>query len=340
MRRALVVEEPSRLALVDRPALAPGPGEVVIRPAFCGLCGTDLELRDGLVDPAFVRYPLTLGHEWAGIVEAIGPGISGIEPGDRCVAECIIPCGTCQACRVGATNVCTTYAELGFTHEGGAGDQVVVPGRVVHVLSAVVSLLDAALVEPTSVVMRGLEKATPAPGERVLVIGDGTIGLLAAHLAALWSPGEIVMLGRRPEQAELATAVGATSFSTDDRIAEGFDLVIEAAGATEAMRLAVHAARRGGRVLLLGLSPAGRVLELPADLLVNNDLTLAASFGYTSAAWSRVVQLLDAGRIQPGRIVTHRFALADYAEAFTALAGADGPRGKVMLEITSRPPSR
>ena len=116
--------------------------------------------------------------------------------------------------------------------------------------------------------------------------------------------------------------------------------MIEAAGAPEAMRLAVLAARRGGRVLLLGLPPAGHVLELPADLLVNNDLTLAASFGYTSAAWSRVVQLLDAGRIQPGRIVTHRFALDDYAAAFAALAGADGPRGKVMLEITSRPPSR
>jgi L-iditol 2-dehydrogenase len=215
-----------------------------------------------------------------------------------------------------------------------------VPGRLVHVLSAAVPLLDAALVEPTSVVMRGLEKAAPEPGQRVLVIGDGTIGLLAAHLAALWSPAEIVMLGRRPEQAELAKATGATSFSTDDRVAEGFDLVIEAAGATEAMGLAVYAARRGGRVLLLGLPPAGRTLELPADLLVNNDLTLAASFGYTSAAWSRVVQLLDAGRIQPGRIVTHRFALDEYAAAFTALAGADGPRGKVMLEITSRPPSR
>ncbi|MDX6619807.1 MAG: L-iditol 2-dehydrogenase [Gaiellales bacterium] len=335
-----MVEEPGRLALADRPALEPEPGEVVIRPAFCGLCGTDLELREGLVDPAFVRYPLTLGHEWSGIVETVGAGVSGVSAGDRCVAECIIPCGSCGACRAGATNVCTTYAELGFTHEGGASDQVVVPSRLVHVLAAAVPLLDAALVEPASVVMRGLEKAAPEPGQRVLVIGDGTIGLLAAHLAALWSPAEIVMLGRRPEQAELAKTIGATSFSTDDRVAENFDLVIEAAGATAAVALAVQAARRGGRVLLLGLPPSGRMLALPADLLVNNDLTLAASFGYTSAAWSRVVQLLDAGRIQPGRIVTHRFALADYPAAFSALARADGPRGKVMLEITSRPPSR
>lgn len=340
MRRALVVEEPGRLVLADRPELEAGPLDVVVRPAFCGLCGTDLELLAGAVDPAFVRYPLTLGHEWSGVVESVGAGVSEIAPGDRCVAECIIPCGACRSCRAGATNVCETYAELGFTHEGGASDQVVVPGRLVHVLSPSVPLLDAALVEPTSVVMRGLQKAPPEPGERVLVIGDGTIALLAAHLAALSSPAEIVLLGRRAEQAALARAAGATSFSTDDRIAEGFDLVIEAAGAIEAVALAVRAARRGGRVLLLGLPPTGLVLELPADLLVNNDLTLAASFGYTSGAWKQVVDLLDAGRITPGLIVTHRFPLDGYAAAFAALEGADGARGKVMLEITSHRPSR
>jgi L-iditol 2-dehydrogenase len=340
VRRALVVEEPGQLALLERELLVPGPDEVVIRPAFCGLCGTDIELRDGLVDPAFVRYPLTLGHEWSGVVEAVGDGVTDVARGDRCVAECIVPCGHCPSCRVGATNVCTTYSELGFTREGGASDQVLVPARLVHVLGADVSLLDAALVEPTSVVMRGLEKAAPEPGQRVLVIGDGTIGLLAAHLAALWSPSEIVVLGRRAEQAALAAAVGGTRFTTDDAIAEGFDFVIEAAGVPEAMSRAVGAARRGGRVLLLGLPPAGRTFELPADLLVNNDLTVAASFGYTSAAWSRVVQLIGGGTIEPALIVSHRFALADYAEAFSALAHADGPRGKVMLDLTSLPPSR
>ena len=336
MRRALVVEQPGELALLERDLLTPGPGEVVIRPAFCGLCGTDIELRDGLVDPAFVRYPLTLGHEWSGIVEAVGEGVMDVAQGDRCVAECIVPCGHCHSCRAGATNVCATYAELGFTREGGASDQVVVPARLVHVLAPDVPLLDAALVEPTAVVMRGLEKAAPEPGQRVLVIGDGTIGLLAAHLAGLWSPADIVVLGRRPEQAALAAAVGATRFSTDDAVAREFDFVIEAAGVPQAMTRAVGAARRGGRVLLLGLPPAGRTFELPADLLVNNDLTLTASFGYTSAAWSRVVQLIGAGTIQPGLIVSHRFPLAHYAEAFAALAYADGPRGKVMLELAGR----
>jgi 2-desacetyl-2-hydroxyethyl bacteriochlorophyllide A dehydrogenase len=334
-RRALVVSQPGAIGIRELAALVPGAGEVVVRPAYCGLCGTDLELLRGDVDPAFVAYPLTLGHEWSGTVEAVGEGVRGVEPGDRCVAECIVPCGRCASCAEGATNTCEVYDELGFTREGGAGDQVVVPARLVHRLGSGVSLLDAALVEPSSVVLRGLEKAVPRPGGRVVVIGDGTIALLAAHLVGLWSPGEVVVVGRRAEQEGLALAVGATRFTTDDAEATGADLVIEAAGAAEAVGTAIRAARRGGTVALLGLPPTGRLVELPADLLVNNDLTLAASFGYTSAAWSRVVELLGAGSIAPGRIVTHHFPLERFQDAFAVLAAPSGARGKVLLAVSA-----
>jgi 2-desacetyl-2-hydroxyethyl bacteriochlorophyllide A dehydrogenase len=339
VRRALVIERPGEIAVVERARLEPGPGEVVIQPAACGVCATDLELWRGLLDPAYVRYPLTLGHEWSGIVEVVGDGVTRVAPGDRVVAECIVPCGHCARCRVGATNTCETYDELGFTREGGASDQVLVPARLAHRLEPDVPLIDAALTEPASVVFRGLEKSPPFPGERVLVVGDGTIGLLAAHLATLWSPAEIVVQGLRPEQEQLALAAGATRFTVEDD-SGAFDLVIEAAGATAATLRAITAARRGGRVLLLGLPPTDQVLELPADLLVNNDLTVSASFGYTSGAWGRVVALLNAGRIAPGQIVTHRFPLEQFADALAALEARDGPRGKVMLDITSPRPSR
>jgi 2-desacetyl-2-hydroxyethyl bacteriochlorophyllide A dehydrogenase len=332
-RRALVVSQPGTMEILERSALVPGPDEVLVRPTYCGVCGTDLELLRGDVDPAFVRYPLTLGHEWSGTVEAVGTEVTNVVPGDRCVAECIVPCGQCTSCLSGATNTCETYDELGFTREGGASDQVLAPARLVHRLADGVSLLDAALVEPSSVVLRGLEKAAPRHGGRVVIVGDGTIALLAAHLVRLWSPREVVLVGRRAEQEALALAVGATRFTTDDAEARDADLSIEAAGAIEAVGTAVRAARRGGTVALLGLPPTGHVVELPADLLVNNDLTIAASFGYTSAAWARVVELLGAGRINPGRIVTHRFPLEQFAEAFSVLVGATGARGKVLLDI-------
>jgi len=331
-RRALVVQQPGSLAVLERDELQPGPSEVVIRPAYCGLCGTDLELLAGQVDPAFVRYPLTLGHEWSGRVEAVGEGVTGLAPGQRCVAEGIIPCGLCASCLAGATNICEIYDEVGFTREGGAGDQILVPARVVHVLGESVSLLDAALVEPSAVVLTGLEKIRPVPGMRVVVIGDGTIALLAVLLMELWFPAELVVAGRRAQQEELALGLGATSFTLDTP-PSGFDLAIEAAGSTDAVAAAVGAVRRGGTVLQLGLPPAGSTLELPGDLLVNNDLTLAASFGYTSAAWGRVVALLNDGAFHPSRLVTHTFGLEEFEHAFAELAEPTGRRGKIVLEV-------
>ena len=332
MRRALVVDGFGAIGLAERTDLEPGRGEVVVRPAYCGLCGTDLELLHGQVDAAFVRYPLTLGHEWSGVVDAVGAGVTGIEPGMRCVAEGIIPCGHCASCRAGATNVCEIYDEVGFTREGAAGDQVAIPARVVHVLDDSVPLLDAALVEPSAVVLTALEKANLRPGLRTLVVGDGTIALLAVILAQLWSPAELVVAGRRPEQEELALALGATAFTTGPS-PPGFDLAIEAAGATAATEAAIGSLRRGGTALLLGLPPAGSSLTLAADMLVNDDLSIVASFGYTSAAWTRVVSLLNSGRFRPGRLVTHRFGLADFERAFSELAEPSGARGKVMLEV-------
>jgi threonine dehydrogenase-like Zn-dependent dehydrogenase len=332
-RRALVVQQPGSIGIERRPELEPGPGEVVIRPAYCGVCGTDLELISGEVDAAYVRYPLTLGHEWSGTVEAVGPGVEAVKPGERCVAECIVPCGRCARCAAGETNVCETYDELGFTREGGASDQVLVPARLVHRLEPGVSLLDAALVEPSSVVLRALEKAKPASGSQVLVVGDGTIALLAAHLVGLWEPAAVAMAGRRPEQAELAASVGVGDFVTDDHVDGTFDLAIEAAGVPEAAITTIKAARRGGTVVLLGLPPSGRSLELPADLLVNNDLTIVASFGYTSGAWGRMVGLVNERRVRPGRIVTHRIPLEHYEYAFEALQSTEGARGKIVLAI-------
>jgi 2-desacetyl-2-hydroxyethyl bacteriochlorophyllide A dehydrogenase len=332
-RRALVVERPGEIVLRELPSLEPGRGEVVIRPAYCGVCGTDLELLRGDVDPDYVRYPLTLGHEWSGTIEALGDGVENLGPGDRCVAECIVPCGHCASCRAGDTNICETYDELGFTREGGASDQVLVPARLVHKVEPETSLLDAALVEPSSVVLRALEKASPASGARVLVVGDGTIGLLAACLVGLWSPASVTMIGRRPEQAELAKSVGVDDFELNGNRSGEFDLAVEAAGAPEAVLTSIARVRRGGKVVLLGLPPTGQTVELPADLIVNNDLSVLASFGYTSAAWTRTVDLLNRGRIRPGQIVTHRFPLEEHGRAFAILAAPDGLRGKILLEI-------
>ncbi len=332
--RALVVVSPGDVVLAARPGPVASPDDTLIRPDLVGLCGTDLEIIGGQVDPAYVRYPIGLGHEWTGVVIGDSP-----LRGTRVVVEGVVPCGHCARCAGGETNLCETYDELGFTRDGAAASLVAVPSRLVHPIAATVAAEDAVLTEPAAVVYRGLTKAAVRPGSRVLVIGDGTIALLAVYLLRLWSPAEVVLLGRRKAQADLAARAGAARFEiSPDAAGAGFDLVIEAAGAVDAAALAFTAARRGGTVLLLGLPPHGQTAPLSVDDVVNNDLAIHGSFSYTAAAWRDVVRLLNAGLISPGFLVTHRFALADWAQAISCLRGedqasGDGPRGKVLLEI-------
>ncbi len=331
-RRALVIASPGSIGLQDVPELVPGPGEVVARPAYTGICGTDLELLAGVVDPAYVRYPLVLGHEWSGVIEAVGPGVTGLEPGQRVIAEGVIPDRVCAECVRGNTNLCAVYDEIGFTLPGAAADQVLVPAQVVHVLGASVSLLEAALTEPAAVAWRAIRGGEPVPGERVAVVGDGTVALITAHLLGLYSPGELIVCGQRPAQAELAAELGATGFTVGDP-GGCFDLVVEAAGTAGAVERAFGLARRGGRVVLLGLAGNGVTALLPIDDVVNNDLRISASFSYTSAAWAEVTALLGSGRLRLAPLVTHRFPLDAYEEAFAVLRESSGPRGKVMLDV-------
>ncbi|HEX9067105.1 MAG TPA: alcohol dehydrogenase catalytic domain-containing protein [Streptosporangiaceae bacterium] len=330
--QALIVSGPGEIALRPHGPVIVPPGELLVEPDLVGLCGTDLEIIDGAIDPAYVRYPVALGHEWTGTVASDGP-----LAGRRVVVEGIVGCGHCGPCTRGQANLCETYDEIGFTRDGAAAGQICVPARLAHVIGADVAAQDAVLTEPSAVVYRALTRAGVTPGSRVLVIGDGTVALLAVMLLRLWSPAEIAMLGQRPAQAELARAAGASSFSVDGQPA-GYDLAIEAAGATAAVRTALGAVRRGGTVLLVGLPPHGQTVPLAADDIVNNDLAILGSFSYTQAAWRSAVGLLNAGLLRPGLLVTHRYPLAGWEQAVAALRRAPGPRGKVLLEI--RPPER
>jgi L-iditol 2-dehydrogenase len=331
-RRALVIASPGSLALQGVPELVPGPGEVVARPVHVGVCGTDLELLAGVVDPDYVRYPLVPGHEWSGVIEAVGPGVTNLGPGQRVIAEGIIPDRVCEQCVLGNTNLCAVYDEVGFTRAGAAADQVLVPAQVVHALAGSVSLLEAALAEPAAVAWRAIGRGHPRPGERVAVVGDGTLALVTAHLLGLYSPAELIVFGLRPAQAGLAAELGATGFETGDP-AERFDLVVEAAGTAGAVERALALARRGGRVVLMGLAGNDVTARFPIDDVVNNDLRISASFSYTSAAWAEVTALFGSGQIRLSPLITHRFPLDAYEEAYQVLRESSGPRGKVMLDV-------
>ena len=157
--RALTVRRPGEVELEQRPDPQPATGELLIAPVVVGICGTDLDIIDGTIDPAFVRYPIVLGHEWAGRVVA---GNRSIPAGARVVVEGLVPCGHCAECAAGATNRCQNYDEFGFTRDGAAADLLVAPARLVHTLEPHVSWESGALVEPAAVVYRALDRARPS----------------------------------------------------------------------------------------------------------------------------------------------------------------------------------
>ncbi len=308
-------------------------GEILVRPLLVGVCGTDLELVDATIDPAYVVYPLVLGHEWVGALGHDVPGLGAA--GDHVVVEGIVPCGHCVACLAGDTNRCDTYDEIGFTRQGALADLVSVPVVLAHRLNDAVPLEDAVLAEPMAVVWRALTRLPIGSGARVAIIGDGTIALLAAHLVRALAPRSVTVIGRRPEQADLARTMGADAFVLSPP--EGtFDLVIEAAGVAEATATAIGLAERGATIALLGLPPHGSTVELGPDDLVNKDLVLQGSFSYTRRAWAEVVTRLNDRTLRPSPLVTHRFAMDAVDDALATLRGRrDGaaPRGKVVIDV-------
>jgi 2-desacetyl-2-hydroxyethyl bacteriochlorophyllide A dehydrogenase len=331
--RALTVVTPGTVELQQRDTPVAAPDQLVIAPRVVGVCGTDVDIIDGTIDPDFVNYPIVIGHEWAGEVMS---GNAGFPVGTRVVVEGVIACGTCTECLRGATNRCATYDEYGFTRDGAAMESVIAAPELVHVIAPHVSWESAALTEPAAVVLRALQRIEPSEGERVLIVGDGTIAILAALLVRQWNPTSVTMLGAREEQRELAANAGVDLFTTNPaETGADYSVIVDAAGAVAATTHALGSAARGGKVVLLGYPGQGKHAELPVDNVINGDLLILGSFSYTRRAWADVVSLLNSGGFDPGFLVTHRFGLDDYASAIEALRKPVGTRGKVLLEVGS-----
>jgi threonine dehydrogenase-like Zn-dependent dehydrogenase len=340
--RAIVIEQPNVVALKEVETPEPGRGEVRVRSVLAGVCRTDLDILTGILDTRFFRYPVVPGHEWSGVVDAVGEGVTGLEPGRRVVCEGNIGCMSCARCRAGDTHLCSNYDAVGFTRGGGWGEFVVVPARILHPLPDHVSFEAAALVEPGSCVVKALGRAAIRPAETVGVVGVGAMGALTIRIARLHSPGTIVAFGVRAEELELACRLGAdavVNVAEEDAEAEtgrlvggGFDVVVETAGAVPAVELSTRLAREGGRVVLLGIAGQEEMLTLPADRIPLRDLTVLGSVGYTTAAWAQMVGLLRERLVELEPIVTHRFPLERFEDAFALMDERRGIVARIVLE--------
>ncbi|MFJ2738735.1 zinc-binding dehydrogenase [Streptomyces sp. NPDC087440] len=332
--RSLVVDRPGEHRLSETELKDPGPGEVLIRVAAAGICMSDREVYDGHRDSGYVRYPLVPGHEWSGTVAAVGPGADPALVGRRTVAEGFRACGTCERCRCGETSLCTGgYAETGFTEPGAFADHLTVPARLLHLLEDDADLRAAALLEPAAVVAAAARAGRPSPGERIAVVGAGTLGLLAVQLLAASTPAELTVIDPRTPRAAQARKFGAVESLTPDQAASAyghFDLVVETAGAPTTAATSCLLARRGGRVVLTGMFAPGAVGIDPVHLSLSQ-LQVRSVFGAPSSAWSDAVRAFGLGLLDPAPLITHEFPLERFAEAIALVGGGDPTTGKVLL---------
>jgi 2-desacetyl-2-hydroxyethyl bacteriochlorophyllide A dehydrogenase len=340
--KAVVIAAPNQAALRDEPDPRPGQGQILVKVGAAGICMSDVETLKGTRPAPYVKYPVIPGHEWGGTVERLGPGAAGVAVGDRVAVEGHNFCRACPSCRRGETNLCASYNELGFTLPGGFAEYVAVRADLAHPFAATLPFESAAMAEPLACVVHGAHHATVGPGDTVVVVGPGTLGLLAAGWAAVSRPARIVVIGFDRGNEALARRMGATDFLTvgDDpagRVREmtggaGADVVFEAAGSDSALPLALDLARRGGTVVLYGIAGGGRPTQIEADLFCLKDLHVHGVFAYTSASFAQALRLIESGRLDVSPLVTHRFPLAEFEKAFDLLRRRPEPVVKVILE--------
>lgn len=317
--RAVRLLAPGELRCVQIPTPEPGPGEVLVKVAAAGICGTDRHLFLGEFPS---KPPVTLGHEFAGTVVGVGAGVE-MALGTPVACDPNTWCGTCDACSRGRVNLCARNVATGIHRDGGFAEYAVFPAWKAVPLPEGMDLVRGAFAEPLACTLHGLDVGAPRPGERVLVLGGGVIGLLALQLARL-AGAETMLLTRSEGKRALGTRLGASATAPTPEAAqaiwpEGADLVIECAGVPETVRAAPSLARAGGRVVVLGVLAAGATVPIePFDLLfreVRLDFAFINPFTTT-----RAVQLIASGAVDVTRLASRTVSLDAAATVIAAPA--------------------
>lgn len=321
----------------------PGPGEALIEVSAAGICGTDLHIYH---DEFRCNPPVVLGHEVAGRVVALGPDTAGVRAGDRVTTETYVStCRRCRYCRSGRTNLCPERRSIGSAVDGGFARHLVVPARNLHRLPDGVSDEAGALTEPLACVTHALlDKPTIRPGDVVAIAGPGAIGLFACQVARA-AGATVVMLGTAADQERLALArrLGASETVVVDEqdprelLAElteqghGADVVIECSGAGPAAAQLLGLARRRGRYLQIGLF--GKPVGWDFDQVCFRELEVSGSNASTPDSWLRALRLLADGRVDADAIISHRYPLAEWRQAF---ADFESKRGIKLLLLPAQ----
>jgi 2-desacetyl-2-hydroxyethyl bacteriochlorophyllide A dehydrogenase len=327
--RAAVVREPGSVEVGEVPDPSPGPGEVVVRVGATGICGTDLHIADGEFPPT--PYPIVPGHEFAGEVVELGAAVpGGWAVGDRVAVDPSLFCGRCRPCRAGHGNLCENWAAIGDTVDGAFAEFVKVPAANCYRLPDSLTWQQGALVEPVSCAVHGLRRIGVQPGERILVTGAGTMGLLMQQLLQAGGAQVTVLdlnAGRLPRAAELGAA--ATATRADELHDEKFDAAVDCTGVVAAMRTGFDALRRGGRFLVFGVAPAEARLALSPFRIYNDELTIVGSMAVLHS-YGDALDLVASGAVRSEPLLTDALPLDEFPAALAKMRSGSGLKVQVL----------
>jgi len=335
-------QEDGQVELREVPEPTIGETDVLLETRAVGVCGSDIEMWHHQVT-FLVNTPVTQGHEFCGVIREVGARVEGWQVGDRVVSEtAAVICGRCPYCRTGEYNLCPDRLGFGYGTDGAFTRYVRVPARCLHPLPEGMPFEYAALTEPACVAYNALVvKSRVRPGEPLLIIGPGPIGLFALQVAQASGAGPIVLTGLGPDAKRLAVGreLGADyvvnveeqdplEVVNDLTYGYGVPLVVDAAGNSAALKLALDAVARNGQITKIGWGP--KPVGFSLDLLLTKAVTLQGVYSHTWRTWENVLRMIAAGTIRMEPMITHRFTIEDWERAYRLVEEREAV--KVVLE--------
>ncbi|MET8177686.1 zinc-dependent alcohol dehydrogenase family protein [Streptomyces sp. NPDC005336] len=321
--RAAVIEAPGKVTVTTVPDPTPGPREVVVDVAACGLCGTDLHILQGEFAPTL---PIVPGHEFAGEVVGIGSEVTEVAVGDRVAVDPSLHCHECRYCRIGRGNLCDNWNAIGVSVPGGAAEFAVAPVANCVRLPEHVDVADAALIEPLSCAVRGYDVLSGNLGAEVLIYGSGTMGLMMLELAKRTGATSVDVLDVNPERLATARTLGCTrAGGSADELEQprGWDVVIDATGNQAAIQDGLGRVAKAGTFLQFGVADYATQATIEPYKIYNQEITITGSMAVLHS-YERAAGLFAAGVLDPQIFISHRLPLAEYPKALEQFRSGQG----------------
>ncbi|MFC8226143.1 zinc-dependent alcohol dehydrogenase family protein [Streptomyces sp. NPDC057287] len=326
---AAIVEAPGKVSVTTVPDPTPGPREVVVSVASCGLCGTDLHILQGEFAPTL---PLVPGHEFAGEIVGVGRDVTELAVGDRVAVDPSLHCHECRYCRSGRGNLCERWAAIGVTVSGGAAEYAVAPVANCVKLPEHIDVRDAALIEPLSCAVRGYDVLSSTLGAEVLIYGSGTMGLMMLELAKRTGAAGVDILDVNPERLATAGRLGCSRSAAGadelDRPA-GWDVVIDATGNAAAIQDGLGRVAKGGTFLQFGVADYATTAVIEPYRIYNQEITITGSMAVLHS-YERAAALFAAGVLDPAVFISDRLPLDQYPQAIDRFKAGIGR--KIVVE--------